>query len=176
MSARDDFPIFQVVGYKNSGKTTVTSALVAYLTKAGYKVATLKHHGHGGKPDRASGTDSDKHRQAGAVISGVEGDGELQLTVASKTELTWEQIKTMYQTVSHDILILEGYKNASFPKIVLLREEADFGLLNDIDQIHAVGLRDHHLMPDHHAFTFLLEDLDKVLPDLVAHLLDRFKL
>ena len=42
--------IFQIVGYQNSGKTTFLNKLISHLTAVGINTATIKHHGHGGKP------------------------------------------------------------------------------------------------------------------------------
>ena len=43
--------VFQIVGFKNSGKTTLIKNLIHLLTDQQIEVAVLKHHGHGGIPD-----------------------------------------------------------------------------------------------------------------------------
>ena len=40
--------ILQIVGYQNSGKTTLVEKIVHALAESEMKVATIKHHGHGG--------------------------------------------------------------------------------------------------------------------------------
>ena len=45
--------ILQIVGYQNSGKTTLVGKIVHVLTESEMKVATIKHHGHGGFPEVA---------------------------------------------------------------------------------------------------------------------------
>ncbi|WP_376711888.1 molybdopterin-guanine dinucleotide biosynthesis protein B, partial [Bacillus paralicheniformis] len=62
----------QIVGYQISGKTTLVEKIVHALAEREKKVATIKHHGHGGFPEVAQ-NDSEKHRKAGAVVSSVEG-------------------------------------------------------------------------------------------------------
>jgi len=66
-------PLFGIVGWKNSGKTTLTARLIAELTRRGHKVAAVKHAHHGFDVDQP-GRDSYKFREAGAreiaVISG----------------------------------------------------------------------------------------------------------
>lgn len=42
-----DFPILQVVGYQNSGKTTFVEMLLEKLEHDGVQAGCLKHHGHG---------------------------------------------------------------------------------------------------------------------------------
>lgn len=38
--------IIQIVGYKNTGKTTLTAALIGHFSSMGLKVAAIKHDGH----------------------------------------------------------------------------------------------------------------------------------
>lgn len=45
--------ILQIVGYQNSGKTTLVEKVVHALAERKMKVATIKHHGHGGFPEVA---------------------------------------------------------------------------------------------------------------------------
>ena len=71
--------IFQVVGYQNRGKTTFITNIIKKLRAAKLETAVLKHHGHGGKPDHTGIKDSNKHFQAGAAASLVEGDGTIEL-------------------------------------------------------------------------------------------------
>ena len=52
------------------------------LAESEMKVATIKHHGHGGFPSSAK--DSERHRKAGAVVSSVEGAGLLSLSSLRK--------------------------------------------------------------------------------------------
>ena len=38
--------VFGIVGWKNSGKTTLVESLVKYITEQGYQVSTIKHAHH----------------------------------------------------------------------------------------------------------------------------------
>ncbi|MEM6666077.1 MAG: molybdopterin-guanine dinucleotide biosynthesis protein B, partial [Pseudomonadota bacterium] len=58
-------PIFGFTGWKNSGKTTLVARVVAELTSRGFVVSTVKHAHHAFDVDHP-GTDSFKHREAGA--------------------------------------------------------------------------------------------------------------
>ena len=58
-------PILSFVGRSNSGKTTLIERVIPELVRAGYKVATVKHAGHGFDLD-TEGKDSWRHKQAGA--------------------------------------------------------------------------------------------------------------
>ena len=58
--------LFAIVGWKDSGKTTLVAKLVEHFTRQGLSVSTLKHAHHSFDLDQA-GTDSFKHRSAGAT-------------------------------------------------------------------------------------------------------------
>src|SRR5215470_4077794 len=61
-----DIPVIGIAGWKNSGKTTLVTRLIAELTQRGLKVATVKHAHHSFQIDEAE-TDSARHRRAGAT-------------------------------------------------------------------------------------------------------------
>lgn len=127
--------LIQVVGYKNSGKTTLASRLIKLYADKGIRVASLKHHGHGGVPIGIEDTDSEKHRQAGAVLSGVEGGGVFQL--ATKQPLDVDKMIAFYELFDIEVVVIEGYKKLNFDKIVLIRNEDDLHLLK-LSNIKAV--------------------------------------
>ena len=52
-------------GESNSGKTTLIEKIIPELVRAGYRVATVKHAGHGFDLD-TEGKDSWRHKRAGA--------------------------------------------------------------------------------------------------------------
>lgn len=111
--------ILQIVGYQNSGKTTLVEKIVHVLTESEMKVATIKHHGHGGFPEVAQ-KDSERHRKAGAIVSSVEGAGLLSLS-SLREEWSLQEIIRLYEFFEVDTILIEGYKQESYPKVVLLR-------------------------------------------------------
>ncbi|WP_010098682.1 molybdopterin-guanine dinucleotide biosynthesis protein B [Ornithinibacillus scapharcae] len=128
--------VFQIVGYKNSGKTTFTKELITYLSARGIVVGSLKNHGHGGLPIGIEDSDSEQHRAAGSAIAGVIGDGMLQLSHATHWKV--DDIFLVYEKLGTDILIVEGFKRLPFPKIVLLRKEEESPLLVQLENIKGV--------------------------------------
>ncbi|WP_170031903.1 molybdopterin-guanine dinucleotide biosynthesis protein B [Alteribacillus bidgolensis] len=128
-------PVLQIIGYKNSGKTTFMEKLIKKSSCLGLQAASVKHHGHGGEPakERAD-KDSCRHQEAGAFLSSVEGSGMLQLQ-ASKTRWDLEEIIELYHHFHPDIIFVEGYKNAAYPKIVLLRNQEDELLLDQCTNV-----------------------------------------
>jgi molybdopterin-guanine dinucleotide biosynthesis protein B len=130
--------VIQVVGYKNAGKTTLVSQLVRELTARGQRVGTLKHDAHDFEPD-VPDTDTWQHRQAGAHITAITSPSRTAW-VQERTTAIEDLILSMQQHAL-DYLVIEGFKSASYPKAVLLRNEQDLELLS-LTNVVAVLLRE----------------------------------
>lgn len=109
-------PVFAVVGWKKSGKTTLTTRLIAAFVARGYRVATIKHAHHDFQIDTAD-TDSAKHRKAGAqqvaIVSGVRW--ALVRELGDTPEPDFADILARLDPC--DLVIVEGYKSQPIPKI-----------------------------------------------------------
>lgn len=129
--------IIQIVGYQNSGKTTLMEQLIKQASAEGLRVGTIKHHGHGGVPMIDSSKDSSRHEQAGASVSAVEGEGTLRMSIHQHN---WQlaEILKIYAAFPLDIILIEGYKSEHYPKVVLLRTAQDQELLQQISNILCV--------------------------------------
>lgn len=133
-----NIPILQLVGYQNSGKTTLMEKVVAACTKEHLKVGTIKHHGHGGLPFLyENGKDSSRHRRAGAVVTTVEGDGVIELT-STGLSIDLDTILHMYTLLQVDVILIEGYKHKDFPKVVISKTENDVKDLTKLTNIKAL--------------------------------------
>ena len=120
-----------VVGYKNSGKTTLIARWVRLLKKNGMSVAVLKHHGHGGKPDMSDGaTDTTQFLANGADATLVAGGGAIQFIWNEEPEFA--KLKEMVTIGNPDILLIEGYKSEVGDKVVLLRNPEDWDMLRHL--------------------------------------------
>lgn len=129
--------ILQIVGYQNSGKTTLMERLIKQATMEELRVGTIKHHGHGGVPMIETSKDSSRHEQAGAVVTAVEGAGTLRMSIHQNS---WQlaEILAIYDSLPMDIMLIEGYKNEQYPKVVLLRTPEDQILLQQVTNILCV--------------------------------------
>ena len=115
--------VIGIAGWKNSGKTTLTEKLVAELVRRGWRVSTVKHAHHDADIDR-EGTDSFRHRQAGA--------SEVILATGRRWALMHETrdgdepaLETLLARLSPcDLVIVEGFKHEGHPKIEARRREA----------------------------------------------------
>lgn len=123
-----------MAGYQNTGKTTFVLKLIQELSKQGIKIVTIKHHGHGGKPEVIEQKDSSRHIMAGAAASIVEGDGSLLLQANVSEACVEDQIKLL-EVFSPDIILIEGHKHKSYPKILFLRDSDDFSLISTLKNI-----------------------------------------
>ncbi|AIC95698.1 molybdopterin-guanine dinucleotide biosynthesis protein B [Shouchella lehensis] len=127
--------VLQFVGYKNAGKTTFIESLLVYLQRDSYNIATIKHHGHGGEPDGM--TDSRRFLEKGATSSLVEGDGTIHLATTVGDGSLKQLVQMQEVLCQPDLILIEGWKQASFPKVVCLRDDQDQDLLS-LDSICCV--------------------------------------
>lgn len=114
--------VYGVIGWKNSGKTTLVERLVAEIAARGYTVSTVKHTHHGVDVDRP-GKDSHRHRQAGAgqVILASSARWALMSELRGAPEPALEDLLAHLAPV--DLVIVEGYKRDTHPKIEVWRAE-----------------------------------------------------
>lgn len=108
--------VFAVSGYKNSGKTTMICRLIPALKRRGYRVVVIKHDGHDFVGD-VPGTDSFRHRQAGACGCAVFSQKRILITREIEEEEELPDEKMLFKAFpGADIILLEGMKNSSYPK------------------------------------------------------------
>jgi molybdopterin-guanine dinucleotide biosynthesis protein B len=124
--------VFQVTGYKNRGKTTLICGLIEQLTKKGYRVGTIKHDGHDFEMD-SPGKDTWNHRQAGAETVAIASAN--QTAILYNKELVLSQLIESLSGL--DIIVIEGYKRESYPKIVIVKYPEDIGLLDNSQHVLA---------------------------------------
>ncbi|MBB6443523.1 molybdopterin-guanine dinucleotide biosynthesis protein B [Bacillus benzoevorans] len=129
--------IFQITGYQNSGKTTYLNKLLTILARQNVRTVTLKHHGHGGKPNVVEDADSACHIASGAAASLVEGGGRLLLQTENIAWTLEEEINLL-TLLRPELILIEGHKHEHFPKLVFLRDRNDVHLLSDLKNIIAV--------------------------------------
>jgi len=115
-------PIVCFVGKSNSGKTTFIERVIPELVRAGYKVATVKHAGHGFDLD-TEGKDSWRHKQAGASSVVILSKGSMAMFADVSDQMKVEDVRDRFLDGSYDLIIAEGWKHEGYPKIVIIREE-----------------------------------------------------
>ncbi len=117
-----NWPLFGIVGTKNSGKTTLICQLTSELTERNYVVNVIKKGHHDFAIDQPN-TDSWKFRQAGANGTAVISDDKCAIMIDKKAPII--NIPYICKSFSYsDIIFVESYKNLPIPKIEL-RNEAE---------------------------------------------------
>lgn len=110
---------FGIAGWKDSGKTTLVAKLVQELTSRGLTISTIKHAHHRFDLDQP-GTDSHKHREAGAnevvLVSGKRW--AIQHELRAQDEPAFDEILTKLSPC--DLVIVEGYKAEPIPKLEII--------------------------------------------------------
>ncbi|MEO1677957.1 MAG: molybdopterin-guanine dinucleotide biosynthesis protein B [Pseudomonadota bacterium] len=131
--------LYGVVGWKNSGKTGLVERLVADIAAQGIRVSTVKH-AHAGADIDTPGTDSFRHRAAGAA--------EVMLVTPSRwalmSELRGKPEPSLAEAIARlgptDLVIAEGWKREGHPKIEAHRAATGQPLIADTDtSIRAVA-------------------------------------
>ena len=105
-----------IVGWKNSGKTTLVARLVEEFCARGLKVSAIKH-AHNRFDIDHKGRDSCHMREAGAYQIALVSERRWALM----TELRGETPPTLEQTIASldpcDLILVEGYKKERHKKI-----------------------------------------------------------
>lgn len=127
----------QVVGFKNSGKTTLITRWIRLLKEKRITVAVIKHHGHPSSLERpAAHTDGVQYIDNGANLSLVAGGGSAQILIKEEPDL--KMLMDYVKINEPTVLLIEGFKNADQPKVVLLRESEDWERLKQLTNIEIV--------------------------------------
>jgi molybdopterin-guanine dinucleotide biosynthesis protein B len=108
-------PVVSIVGKSESGKTTVIERLVQELESRGYQVATIKHAPHGTTFDEP-GKDSWRHIKAGSRAAVVSSPDNIVLVKPVPRDSPLEEIVRLLGE-DYDIILTEGFKEGSAPKI-----------------------------------------------------------
>ena len=123
INKNDAVPLLGFVAFSGTGKTTLLTKLIPLLKKQGLRVALIKHSHHQFEIDKP-GKDSYRLRQAGAD----------QVVIAAKKRIAWvEELKGEQEEAkledalnalrleAVDLVLVEGFKGESYPKIELHR-------------------------------------------------------
>ena len=112
--------ILGIAGWSGSGKTTLMTRLIANLVKKGLSVSTIKH-AHKDFDIDQPGKDSHKHREAGAqeVLVGSRSRWALIHELRGSSEPSLGELLEKISPV--DLVLVEGFKFESHPKIEVYR-------------------------------------------------------
>ena len=124
--------VFGFAGWSGSGKTTLIERVISHLAGSGVRVSLIKHAHHEFDVDQP-GKDSYRHRAAGAseVLVSSANRWALMHELRGKPELTLRQAIAQFSPC--DLVLVEGFKRESIPKLEVWRAEVGKALLFPVD-------------------------------------------
>jgi molybdopterin-guanine dinucleotide biosynthesis protein MobB len=134
-------PVIIFAAGSDTGKTTLMEAVILELKKRGRKVAAVKHTSHQVKYDR-EGTDSWRFSEAGAEVTVLASPGGLGIFRNNAGEVPLNTIVEENIT-GVDIVLVEGYKEMPYPKLVISRS-SNHDDVTCTGDIHIVGFITDH--------------------------------
>lgn len=141
--------LLQIVGFKNSGKTTLTESLLRQALGLGWRASAIKRHGHGGAPEPPpEETDASRFFAAGAASSLVAGGGVLLLQGRQPEEQIDDLaalIRLTQAAAAPDLILIEGFKEQPHAKLALVRCAEDWAELRRLANIRLVVAVDEAL-------------------------------
>ncbi len=153
-------PIVCVVGYKDTGKTGIAVRLVRELRRRGYRVGAVKH-AHGFQIDHPR-TDSWRLTHEGGadpvLLTGPEGFALLGEWDEGGEPHLEDLVRRHF--ADRDVIVAEGFKRDSFPKIEVHRRGHHTTLVYE----SSGPLRDTFI-----ALVTDADDLDVPLPTFASH-------
>ena len=140
--------VFGMIGWSGSGKTTLIKGLIPELTGRGYSVSSMKHTHHDFDLDEP-GKDSYEHRKAGAkqvLITGAKRWALLTENLSNPEPMINDLLERMHPV---DLVIVEGFKAYSHPKMEIFRPSVGKRLLAENDPtIAAIATDGDHIKAD----------------------------
>ncbi|WP_374646230.1 molybdopterin-guanine dinucleotide biosynthesis protein B [Tabrizicola sp.] len=125
--------VYGVIGWKNSGKTSLMERLVAEITRRGFSVSTVKHVHHSVDLDQP-GKDSFRHRAAGAREVVLASADRFALMVEHRGPEP-ELPAVLARLAPVDLVLVEGYKRDAHRKVEVWRAETGQALIQPQDPL-----------------------------------------
>jgi molybdopterin-guanine dinucleotide biosynthesis protein MobB len=109
--------IIGIYGHPDAGKTDLVEALIGSLAKKGYRVSSIKHTPHEKSIDR-EGKETWRHGEAGS--DPVVFSSSIETSVIKHSATSADEIgKMILREYGPDVLIFQGFRGGSFPKVAV---------------------------------------------------------
>lgn len=115
-------PFIGICAYSGTGKTTVLTQLISLIEARGIRLGVIKHAHHNFDIDHKN-KDSYKLRHAGAKQMVVASDNCIA-KISNREKTQGIELEECLAALDHhelDLVLVEGFKHAHFPKIELHR-------------------------------------------------------
>jgi len=156
-----------LAGWSGSGKTTLLANVIPRIVARGLTVSTVKHAHHSFDIDRP-GKDSHTHRMAGAteVVVGSLRRWAIVHELREAPEATLAMLVAKMSPV--DLILVEGYKGGSHPKLEVYRAEVGKPLLHPGDPA-IVAIASDAPIPGIRVPRVDLNDVEAIVDTLLRH-------
>jgi molybdopterin-guanine dinucleotide biosynthesis adapter protein len=159
--------IIGLAGWSGSGKTTLLTKVIPRIVARGLKVSTIKHAHHSFDVDQP-GKDSHTHRMAGATEVLV-GSGKRWAIVHELRGEAEPTLAALLEKASPvDLVLVEGYKGGSHPKLEVHRPALGKPLLHPDDPAIVAVAADEPL-PGARVPVVDLDDVERIIDILFRH-------
>ena len=163
--------IIGLAGWSGSGKTTLVTSVIPVLVRRGLKVATVKHAHHEFDIDQP-GKDSWLHRQAGASEVAIVSSRRWALIHELRRGARASAHRRAARISPIDLVIVEGFKRHSHPKLEVYRAAVGKPLLHPDDDC-IVALATDTPLPQAQVPVLMLDDIEGIANVLVAEAMPR---
>ena len=126
-------PVYSIVGYSGTGKTTFLEKLIAELKARGIRLAVIKHDSHHFEMDK-EGKDTWRFSQAGADVVAI-ASKEKSAIIEHRTLEFSDVLKHIHNV---DLILTEGYKHENHPKIAIYRAASGNALIGPPEEFFAI--------------------------------------
>ncbi|MFS1512819.1 molybdopterin-guanine dinucleotide biosynthesis protein B [Chengkuizengella sp. SCS-71B] len=150
--------VIQVVGYKNTGKTTLICRLIEKLQADGFTVGAIKHDAHEFELDM-EGRDTWMYQKAGAESIAITSDKGHETCIIHKKYTPLNKLLTNMK--DKDLIFVEGFKLEKYQKIVMIKSEEDIELLSSLENVIAAVTWIPVRCNDHPVFS--IDDINSIL-------------
>ena len=153
--------IIGLAGWSGAGKTTLLAKVLPRIVARGLTVSTLKHAHHSFDLDQP-GKDSHTHRMAGAteVLIASVNRYALMHELRGAPEPSLHELLEKLSPV--DLVVIEGFKTARYPKLEVFRAEVAKPALH-LDDPFVVGIVSDTPFPASGRPVVSIEDIDAVV-------------
>jgi molybdopterin-guanine dinucleotide biosynthesis protein B len=163
--------IIGLAGWSGSGKTTLVTGVIPVLVGRGLKVATVKHAHHEFDTDQP-GKDSWLHRRAGASEVAIVSSRRWAIVHELNSEAEPPLTEILAKLSPVDLVIVEGFKRHSHPKLEVYRAAVGKPLLHPDDDCIVAVATDAPL-PQAEVPVVMLDDFAGIADMLQAEALPR---
>lgn len=128
-------PILAIIGYKETGKTTLIEDLTKEFSSRGYKVGAVKHIPHPDFTIDTPNTDTWRYAQANAKVVVAVSPSEIAvIRRVPEADISLDTALKFIVPNEVDLIIIEGFKQQTkdrtdIPKIIVLNAKAEVSFL-----------------------------------------------